>query len=326
MATYTAHHAKSLTGGGAGALDAIAVTSISDNDIAIVVTSSSGITYTYEYDSSSTATESSPVIIKPDDNTGNGRWLLVSNPIDIQRGFLVRPKFSWKDVNNVYLGPGAYHTFDGTNHRIVYWVSQLDYAWANKTATDWSYLYLDESAIDTMVGTAGAALITTTQLIDSTTEPAWDHSKGGWYNGSDRCIFANPCDGTPESLEFFHNGNLVLFADEINDQAAIDIDLTWTDIGTSAYGDLPVANKGLTIPKFATVAVVQSYTSANTIFVWRTNGQTASNGHQVHVSENRMPIHEVITDSSQIIEYKKGSSDATTITIDTQGWKFPVGM
>lgn len=67
--------ASALTGGAAGALDAIAVAGIADGDIALVGTTD-GNFYSYTYEASSATAESSPSVIKPDDNSGNGRWIL----------------------------------------------------------------------------------------------------------------------------------------------------------------------------------------------------------------------------------------------------------
>lgn len=77
--TAAAAHAASifpatgLTGGASGDLDAIAVADISDGDGAVVFASGDAF-YFYTYDASSSAAESSPAVIKPDDNGGNGRW------------------------------------------------------------------------------------------------------------------------------------------------------------------------------------------------------------------------------------------------------------
>lgn len=67
--------ATSYIGGGAGALDAIPVATLGTGDIAVV--SNSTIFSVHHYDASSAAAESSPDVINPDDNGGNGRWLIV---------------------------------------------------------------------------------------------------------------------------------------------------------------------------------------------------------------------------------------------------------
>ena len=69
--------ANALTGGTSGCLDDINHASLEDGNIAIVISDSSTNAYFYNYDASSAASESSPDVIKPDSNSGNGRWLLV---------------------------------------------------------------------------------------------------------------------------------------------------------------------------------------------------------------------------------------------------------
>ncbi|KKM05627.1 hypothetical protein LCGC14_1752170 [marine sediment metagenome] len=66
--------ATSLTGGTSGALDWYDGSTLNDGDPALV--SADGITYFYRLDADSAATESSPGIIKPDNNAGDKRWIL----------------------------------------------------------------------------------------------------------------------------------------------------------------------------------------------------------------------------------------------------------
>lgn len=73
-----------LTGGATSALDGITTATITDNDIACGY---SGTTwYVYHYDAASSAAESSPDVIQPDDNVGNGRWLIIGSIISSQTG------------------------------------------------------------------------------------------------------------------------------------------------------------------------------------------------------------------------------------------------
>lgn len=74
MAAKTVYVATSLTGGGAGALDAIGGAALLDGDIALVIYS--GKLYVYILDADSAAAESSPDIIAPDTGAGDKRWLL----------------------------------------------------------------------------------------------------------------------------------------------------------------------------------------------------------------------------------------------------------
>lgn len=68
-----------LTGGAAGALDAILGALLATGDLAFGV--SGGKLYAYKFDSTSSATESSPEVIAPD--SGSGRWLLATNSIKL---------------------------------------------------------------------------------------------------------------------------------------------------------------------------------------------------------------------------------------------------
>ena len=68
--------AITLTGGAAGALDAIASAGLQEGDGAFTVTDSEGV-YIHNYASTSASTENAPNIITPDDIAGgNGRWIL----------------------------------------------------------------------------------------------------------------------------------------------------------------------------------------------------------------------------------------------------------
>ena len=67
--------ATSYIGGGAGALDAIPCATLGTGEIAVVANAT--VFSVHYYDAASAAAESSPDVIKPDDNAGNGRWLIV---------------------------------------------------------------------------------------------------------------------------------------------------------------------------------------------------------------------------------------------------------
>ena len=228
-------------------------------------------------------------------------------------GLVIRPKFVYKDADEIYINPGAYH-HDGTSEQLVYWDSQLTYTFAALGASDWSYLYLDDSAIVT----AGTNLLTASEFIDSTTEPAWSAAKHGWYNGNDRCIFAVFTNGSSEILEFFHAADLVVFADRIENQSALDVDTTYLDIGA------------LKIPKFAIEGIISGLCTAhNVTYYWRTNGQTGSTGHLwglVQVNSYNVNPGIVVTDASQVIELKNDVGGTETIQVWTEGWRFPEGV
>ena len=82
--------AFSLTGGGAGALDAIDGALLSDGDIAFVATSS--YLYIYKLDADSGLAEDSPAVIAPDANGGLKRWKFVGTtaPEGTNTGDIIR--------------------------------------------------------------------------------------------------------------------------------------------------------------------------------------------------------------------------------------------
>lgn len=218
--------------------------------------------------------------------------------------------------NAVVIYSFVYH-HEGTSEQLVYSDSKIAYEFTSLGASDWSYLYLDDSAIVT----AGTNVISATELVDATTEPAWSASKHGQYNGSDRCIFAVRTDGSNNILEFFHENDLVLFAVRINVTNAVDPDTTWTD-------------STQIIPAFtqkAEVTFYGLYIDGNINLHWRTNGQTTEGGHVIlSIGANNRDIRNtmsVITDLSGIIEFKfSGATTDNLAYVDTEGWYFPIGL
>jgi len=196
--------------------------------------------------------------------------------------------------------------------KVCQWKAELTTgAIGTPAADDWYYLYLDYSGI-----TSGTA-ITTSELIWSNTEPAWNDTYAAWYNGDDRCIFAVRTNGTPNNiLEFFHNGDFCVYADMIIDHAAASVS-SWEDVV-------------LTIPKFTKRAECTfSGTAAGGDLesaFWRTNGQTGSTGHRVYRIDDdnaKAPVNTciVMTDISQTIEIDDDSNG--TIEVATDGFYLP---
>jgi hypothetical protein len=201
--------------------------------------------------------------------------------------------------------------------KYCYWTSELTTnAIGSPVASTWYYLYLDYSAI-----TSGTA-ITATELIWSSTAPSWSDSLRGWYNGDDRCIFAVRTNGTPNNiLEFFHEGDYVLKADITTDYSA-------ADPGTDFSAEVT-----LVIPSFARRAVctfVGTYVDGVSTFFWRTEGQTGTTGHSVGAvyvdSQKSYNSTDVICSSNMKIDVKSNGDNADTISVNSEGWYFPIGM
>lgn len=227
-----------------------------------------------------------------------------------------RSQFVYKDADEIYLGAARYY-HNGTVAQLLYWDSQLTYAFSNLAAGDWCFLYIDDSA----VVTADTNLLTATEFTDSTTAPSWSATKHGFYNGEDRCIFAvySASDSVP-IREFVHSGNFVAFASDIQDVNE-GISTSWE-------------SHTLSIPDFCTQAQVT--------FEYKRDGGTSSkinyrpngtSGTGLLVSSVRSDSYislntvDVVTDSSQIIQLADDTAaTGNTMKVYTGGWYFPVGM
>lgn len=90
--------AVDLTGGSDGDVDILSVDDIDEGDGMLVINTGSLLSYLYAYDSSSNDVESTPDVIKPDDQTGAGRWHLTQPYLDY---------VSIRDNKKVSLGTGS---------------------------------------------------------------------------------------------------------------------------------------------------------------------------------------------------------------------------
>lgn len=236
-----------------------------------------------------------------------------------------RSKFVCTSDTVLNIGPGVYF-HDGTTRQTVFWDAALAFtlgsggsnaASEDLGASEWHYIYLDDSAIVTK----GGPELDNTCILNNTTAPTWSDAKHGWYNGSDRCIFAIYSDGDSDQLEFFHDGGgYVVFAAQVDDRSSAGLSNTYTDVT-------------LTIPGFSTKAFVllsSSYVDADTSLIWRTNGQTATNGHYSGTvtagTTYSMTNAVVLTDSAQTIEVKHSAATTNTGGVSTHGFYLPTGM
>ena len=235
-----------------------------------------------------------------------------------------RSLFAYSDADTITIGAGSYF-HDGTTRQTVFWDAAITFdlgsGGSNAGSTDlgaseWHYIYLDDSAIVTQ----GNSELDADCFLNSTTAPSWSATKHGWYNGADRCIFAVLTNGSNQVTEFFHYGDFVSYADSIQDVTSADIDQTWTDAT-------------LTIPAFSTMAKATfagTYGSDSKTFLWRKNGQTGTTGHYI-MTINSANVSEfiqvnVITDTSQKIETKSTVAGNSVIDEYTDGWYLPIGM
>lgn len=255
------------------------------------------------------------------------------------RGALKRCQLKWKDADEIYLEPGWYH-HAGSTGQMVYWDSQLTFqlgsGGSNASSEDLDagaqevqYLYLDDSAIVT----AGTNVITNSEIINSSTPPAWTVANHGWYPASatnnvqttDRCIGAVLINASNEVVEFYHDGGLLLqYADGIEDQGLTDVDTGWATTVT------------LSIPGFCRKALCSFEAFANGDsddgeLQVRVGSQTGTTGVIVcttNADRNRRQFNtvEVHTSTTQTIDLKHSVNGAHQAAVHTQGWYFPIGM
>jgi len=233
-----------------------------------------------------------------------------------------RPTFTWSSATTITISPFAMHHKGTTEQTVFSDASAITFVFGsggsnggstNLAGDDWYYLYLDDSAIDD----DGDGEIEADNLIALTEEPVWDETAHAWIgqtDSNDRCIGAFRTDGG-DLVHFHHSGDYMLYYEEIEDLAPIDIDDTWTDVT-------------LTLPKFARSAMVGFLNGGyNTDFFYRPNGVTsASEGHLIGNQSKNVNSVRVITDSSHVIELKSDVPSTGTIAAYTSGYFFPNGM
>jgi len=151
-----------------------------------------------------------------------------------------RSTFSHVDDDTITIGPGVYF-HDGTARQTVFWDADITFECfrpgtggsnadnSAAGASEWHYIYLDDSAIVTQASPE----LDADCFLNSTTAPTWSDAKHGWYNGSDRCIFAILTDGTSDIVEFYHDGgDAVFYADNQTERSvsALDSASSWVDV------------------------------------------------------------------------------------------------
>jgi len=242
-------------------------------------------------------------------------------PTLIPGAVIIRTKATYSDTDTITLTPAVYH-HSGTAEQIVYWDATLTFDFGSGgsnassddlTASAWHYLYIDDSALS-------GTVITAARLRNETTAPAWDDTDHAFMSGHDRCIGAFLTNGSSEIIEFFQDGDLIFFADDVTSRASAALSSTWTDVS-------------LSLPGFSTSGLVTFYTvyvDANILVYWRTNGQSGTGGHSIGVAiataTHGMNSLRVYTDSSQKIEVKYSNATTNTLGVFTAGYYLPTGM
>jgi hypothetical protein len=232
-----------------------------------------------------------------------------------------RARVEYNTTTAVNIYPGAYILRGATTRRVS--VDSLiaftagsggsNAGSTNLGASEWHYLYIDDTA-------ATAETLTAAMFLNSTTAPVGSNTKRGYYNGDDLCIYAFRTTSGSDIEIYWLNNELTVYDARKEDASAITPSSTFTDVT-------------LTIPAFSRMALVTFegiYQNATARYSYRTNG-SAGTGHYagrviVSVAEQFYNTIPVITDDDGIIEVKWESATTNTSNIYTEGWYLPEGM
>ncbi len=228
-----------------------------------------------------------------------------------------RSQFVWGDATSLLIEPGAYWC----KEKFCSWASQLDLTVGTLTSGKMYNVYLDYSAITSGTTLTNAAF---RYVLEDTEVATWNDTYRGWYSDTttdDKCIFGFYADGSNTMDEFFHDGDLVLYADAIT-VGPTGIDPTFAD--WTAF----------TMPSFARKAPVfffWLYDNVDTVAYWITKGQTGTTGHPIGSVKDAIGAYcnvniDVITDANQLIQVKETDASTNTLTTYQNGWYFPIGM
>jgi len=257
--------------------------------------------------------------------TGEANWYVDPDTtiVDLQRE-THRAKFVSTSDTVITIGPGTYH-HNGTTLQNVYWNSDITFtvgsggsnaASEDLGASEWHYIYLDDSAIVTQ----GAALIDAGCFLNNTTAPTWSDTKHGWYSGSDRCIFGFYSDSDSDIRLFLHDGGDFVFNMDVSDTRGIAALSTASEVVT------------MFLPGFATRGRAHFgsvYVDADAALRWRPKDNdnfvatvctTRAGGTRSNNTSN------FITNGSQQIEIDHDAAGTNNAYVFSEGWYFPTGM
>jgi hypothetical protein len=250
--------------------------------------------------------------------------------INADVGIVRRPQFTFTDTDTITISGFRYH-HKGTAEQTVWSDADIVYDFGSGGdnalsedlgASEWHYLYLDDSAIVT----AGVAQILAAQLVNNTTAPTWNASELGFYNGNDRCIMMFYSNSSSQIDEFWHFGDKILWGTEITILAAAG----WT----TSFADVTCRLPNLAVNQQA-VVTLNALVGLSTQHYWRPNGSSGS-GHLIgynfytsggddtrYITTNTLSV---ITDTSEKIEVKVLSGTGEASTLYQNGYGIPIGM
>ena len=224
-----------------------------------------------------------------------------------KRGF----KLGYSSTTAVTISGGMWD-HRGTTNQNVYTASQLTFTLGsagsnsgstNLGASELHYIYIDDSA----VVTAGTALLTASEFLNSTTAPAWSNTKCGWYSGNDRCVGAILTTAASAIVEFFvRSNNFYAYT------AATAIVAFSSAAAPTSYTNLDLSG---VMPVFSTCAHLDLNPATADHYLFGING-----GHNAVTTlsisgANVWSSTDVYTDTAQILEWDSMNGVVTVILL-----------
>jgi len=238
-----------------------------------------------------------------------------------QRGYVSRATIEYSSATAILIGAGEYEVDDGSTPTNYYWDSQLTFTIgsggsnASSSAagtSQWQYLYIDDSAIS-------ASPLVAASFLNSTTAPTYSHTKHGWYNGSDRCIFAFYIDSSGNIEKWFHDGgNYVLLSDDYSNGG--------TTTSTS-YQAITIMMPAFTKKAECNFEIDGQIATSRSYQYWRVTGSGGEHVlGRIEDDEAEYVVNNVTiyTDANHQIDIKNNT--APNVRPFTAGWYIPGGM
>jgi hypothetical protein len=243
-------------------------------------------------------------------------------------GFIIRPQFIWKDADEIYIEPGVYH-HNGTSEQML--EVQATLTWqagsggSNAASEDldegtlkWQYLYIDDSETPTTP-------LTASDFVANYTRPTFNHAKGAFYNGNDRCVFIFQETAAGGILQFHHDGGSMI-------QLASSLALSTNLAAQQAWTDSEMLNA---FPKLWTTNFTEQffrldYTGSSGLFSNRCNG--SANGTRTHLGRvsasttSPAPNAIIVGDTDGITEFYNDDAADNDLDQDLSNIYLPKGM
>ena len=256
-------------------------------------------------------------------------WQTLARELGDFAGLIMRPLFEYGSTVSIGINPGRYH-HSGTLEQILKWTSGLTFTFGpggsngaseSLGASEFHYLYIDDSALSGNVLTAG-------RFRNSTTGPTWSDTKLGWYDGNDRCVAAFLTNSSSQILKFWH----------INDFIRWDSPIT-------AYSGTPSTTWStqvtFDIPSFSKFCHATFYTGGGNdkdrLIYWRESNSTGngfligrhyedSSGDNQGDSNSIVIESRIVTDLTNKRIDVKNATGGATLTVYQNGYWLPNGM